>query len=537
MFHDFELRAWLVDATQAQVLVHCSPVGDMREPVCVPFDLVQMESFRAIFADRWVGQPQIDWAQLVEGGRQLAAILLPPPVYTLLNRSLERIPEDDGLRIRLCLDRVLIDLPWEYLYRPDAAGQDAKAFLALDARISLVRETPRLLHQVQPTKRRQRLLFAGTPFHVQGTDLWQVEQECQQLLAALEPVQELLLVQTLSAPQSSFERGLVGAQVDIFHYAGHADIINGKGVVLEEIRTDPIRDTKYTIWKNDEYRGPYGVDRLYVDLLESEKLAQLLRRAGVSLTVFSACNSGRLAFVEPFIQEGIPVFIGTQGYTAVNASIAFCRTLYSALATGLSFDEAITWSRLHLLEPGVLPVDEQWYWGMFMVYMLAQDATLFAKPKQGQAGKRQSVAREERAKTIIKVYGQYVENQAVVDQRGQTVQGEQINIEGGVEASNGVANIAAIPLAVDARSELRSLLTMVARASTTGVLDEEQMIDVEGALRKAAAHAERGQWNADLIIDHLIKAQTIMAKVAAGHELITAIEKLLGMLGRHGLDE
>lgn len=54
------------------------------------------------------------------------------------------------------------------------------------------------------------------------------------------------------------------------------------------------------------------------------------------------------------MQEGLPVLIGTQGYVLVEADIAFCHTLYSALAIGLPFDEAITWARLHLLEPGVL---------------------------------------------------------------------------------------------------------------------------------------------------------------------------------------
>ena len=34
-FHDFQIRAWQSDASHAQVLVHSSPVGDMREPVTV----------------------------------------------------------------------------------------------------------------------------------------------------------------------------------------------------------------------------------------------------------------------------------------------------------------------------------------------------------------------------------------------------------------------------------------------------------------------------------------------------------------------
>lgn len=403
-FHDFQIRAWRVDDTKVQVLVHSSPIGDMRAPVSVALDLAQLEAFRGMFGDRWVGRPVVEWQQLADGGRGLAALLLPPPVYTLLIRSLERIPPEDGLRIRLCLDPALVDLPWEYLYRPDAIGQELKNFLALDARISIVREAPRLVHQTRPNRRRQRLLFAGTPFRVNGTDLWQVDEERQQLLDALKPVQEVLAVQTMCAPESSLERGLVGAQVDIFHYSGHTDVFGGRGVLLEEIRTEPTTNAKYTIWENAEYREPYGVDRLYVDLLDSAKLAQLLRRMGTGLAVFSACNSGRWAFIEPLLQEGVPVVIGTQGYVLVEADIAFCHTLYSALAIGLSLDEAVTWARWHLLEAGVLPEDQQWQWGIFMVYMLTQEATLFPKPKQGRLGERQAVARYERAQTIINVY-------------------------------------------------------------------------------------------------------------------------------------
>lgn len=536
-FHDFEIRAWQVDATQAQVLVHRSPVGDMRQPVSMPLDLAQLEEFRSIFADRWVGQPVAKWEQLVEGGCQLAALLLPPPVYVLLTRSLERIPADDGLRIRLCLDKALVDFPWEYLYRPDAVGQELKNFLALDARISLVREASRLWHQVRPTRRRQRLLFADTPFRVQGTDLWQVEEERRQLLTSLEPVQELLMVQTMRAPQTSFEQGLLGAQVDIFHYAGHADIIDEKGVLLEEIRTDPAADPKYTVWKNPAYREPYGVDRLYVDLLDSAKLAQLLRRAGASLAVFSACNSGRWAFVEPFLREGIPIVIGTQGYVLVEAGIAFCRTLYSALAIGLSFDEAITWARLHLVEPGVLPADQQWQWGTFMVYMLTQEATLFPKPKQGQGGERQTMARREREKTIITVYQQFVESQAVFDQRGQTVHGAQTNIEGGVDTggaifNSGVMNSATAQTQADVVGELRTLLAMVKQAGEQGLLDEEQVIDVESVLRKAVIQAEKEQPGGEVLASHLARAQAMVGKVAGAHGLADAIEGVRDLVGR-----
>ena len=37
-YHDFEIRAWCVDKSHAEVLVHNSPAGDMRQPELVDFD-------------------------------------------------------------------------------------------------------------------------------------------------------------------------------------------------------------------------------------------------------------------------------------------------------------------------------------------------------------------------------------------------------------------------------------------------------------------------------------------------------------------
>lgn len=125
------------------------------------------------------------------------------------------------------------------------------------------------------------------------------------------------------------------------------------------------------------------------------------------------------------------------------------------------------------------------------------------------------------------------------DQRGQTVHSAQTNIEGGVHTgggifNSGVMNPGAAPTKVDVLGELRQLLAMVKQAGEEGTLDEERVIDVESALRKAAIQAEKGQPKAGLIIDHLTKAQVIVAEVAPAHSLAVAIQKLLGMVGRWG---
>lgn len=140
-FLDFQLRAWQSDQKHVQVIVHSSPVGAMRQPVKVPFTVTRLNAIREMVRDQWMGQPGTR-QQVIEAGRELSEILLPPEVYGFLLRSRERVG-DDGLRLRLCLDDVLIDGPWEFLDLPNASeGDPLDGFLVLDSHLSLVREAP-----------------------------------------------------------------------------------------------------------------------------------------------------------------------------------------------------------------------------------------------------------------------------------------------------------------------------------------------------------------------------------------------------------
>jgi hypothetical protein len=404
-FIDFELRAWRSDDAHVQALVHRSPVGDMRQPVTVPFDAASLEAFRRTFTDLPTGEQAVKWADLIAGGKQLAAVLLPPPVYSLLIRGLERISPDDGLRLRLCLDSALADLPWECLYRPDAAGQSpSEGFLALDSRISLVREAPRVSTTASRPRRKQHLLFAGAPFMVQGVDRWGVELERQNLEEALKPVNDLLSVESVTADKMSFETALAHEGIDIFHYSGHADTtIDDRGFLVEEIRTERTDDPRFVMWQSQDYKRLYNTDKLYIDPLYVERLSNLLRRAGTRLAVFSACNSGRWSFVEPLLRAGLPVVIGAQGMLHSMSAVAFFHKLYKALAIGLSLDEAVTWARMSLLEPDTITDDLRWQWAMFTVYMPTPDALLFPKPRLPKIQGRQESLRSQRQQTVINI--------------------------------------------------------------------------------------------------------------------------------------
>jgi hypothetical protein len=377
-FLDFQISAWWTDQNHVQVMVHSSPVGGMRHPVSVPARKVQLERFRATFRERGKWRSS-EGGELAALGRHIAQVLLNPQVYSMLLRSLEHVVRDNGLRIRLCLDESLIDLPWEYLYRPDAPDPESLGgFLILDPRISLVREAPNLSLKLKPSQKSQRLVFAAA-FRPSGEDIYETEKEYTLLSKALEKLKDLVTIDYRDASADHIDKALT-TNTAVFHYAGHTNVFGGKGYLEREAAANETQ-------------------RLY-----SQSLANSFVRAKTRLGVFNACNSGQWEFMEPLIHAGLPAAIGIQGLISNRAAIAFCEKLYSALAIGLSLDESVTWARLHLLEPGILSEDETFAWGTFMVYMPAADAVIFPRPRSKEIRNKQEAVRSKRQQTIINVY-------------------------------------------------------------------------------------------------------------------------------------
>ena len=114
---------------------------------------------------------------------------------------------------------------------------------------------------------------------------------------------------------------------------------------------------------------------------DSEVLAPRLARGRTRLAVFNACNSGLWPFVRPLMRAGIPAVVGVQGLVSNIAALNFAEKFYQSLAVGLSLDEALTYARLYVMQPGrsYHPCD----WGRFMAYMPADSAVLFPRPGHG----------------------------------------------------------------------------------------------------------------------------------------------------------
>src|SRR5688500_5487687 len=114
-FIDFDLRTWMSEPGQLHVIVHRSPVGDMSRPISVTCDIDRLGNFQQGFTKFFWYDNANARKHLIDMGRFLSEVLLPTEVYKLLTRSLEHVSPDFGLRIRLCLDEHLLDMPWEYM--------------------------------------------------------------------------------------------------------------------------------------------------------------------------------------------------------------------------------------------------------------------------------------------------------------------------------------------------------------------------------------------------------------------------------------
>ena len=396
-FVDFSLRAWRDDSKHIQVIAHASPVGSMRRPATVKLPRIVRGDFELGYL--------APLARAAEIGRELSRILMPEPIYTML---LERVGcaaqrPDIGLRLRLCLDDELIDLPWECLYRKELpTGATHEGFLLADENLSMVREPPVVAPNYAVEDRARRVLFVGTLFDDPNTpDQWGVRSEFDGLVRATSKIRSRLALEFAQAADSGDVGRRLTEPLDIFHYAGHVEADSDPAYLLQLAKFIP----------------PLGYTdamRERAEWVRADRLAPLLARAGTRLAVFNACNSGCWPFSRPFMQSGLPALIGVQGLVSNEAALAFAASLYRALAVGISLDEALTYARLTVLELGMRlkanpdPKHPMLIgacdWLRFMAYMPSADAVLFPRPHRTETRREQGSIRTARADLVGDLY-------------------------------------------------------------------------------------------------------------------------------------
>jgi hypothetical protein len=360
---------------QFRVRVQASPVGEQKLSVArsIPDGLRQRL--------RSLEKRRLMLAEIISLGEQLADLLLPTPVRTFLERSRERLEDNEGLRIRLRFDTyALADLPWEYMYLADAdtpaeqKGPDR--FLALDHQISLVRyevmgEAPGTLQPIDAGPLRVVSILASPP----GLPKLKLDVEQTNIQTALEDLPDVKTDFHADATMEILQDALANG-AHVFHFAGHGQF---DGPLASVIGGTEGKGNLVML----EIRGHIRRKRL----VSAETLALNLNGRGIRLAVLGACNSGRRDAINAWTgvapaltkKAGIPAVIGMQYTIQDQNTIAFSRQFYRALAAGQTVDAAVSDGRIAIFNRGD---EKERDWGVPVLYLRADDGVLFPKLPQ-----------------------------------------------------------------------------------------------------------------------------------------------------------
>jgi len=463
VYHDFILLADDVKrgqdnaVVQFHVRVFDSPVGqgEREETVRVPKEIV--EPLRMLERRHL----DTDLGAQISLGETLAGMLLPPYARELFKASLSRLPADEGLRLRLRMDNALADLPWEYAYIDDRAGDEAgpktaNGFLMLDPRIALVRHEA--VHVpgdwFTPRPRRRIVVAMASP---EGepvlTHLPTEQRRLKEVLRAIPGVTAVFMPEYASdeavadrPPPSTTLTDLLGAlatsePTDIFHFAGHARFRRQSGPF------QPLEGTGEIVMADEQGRAL---------ALPANGLVELLRGKGTRLVVLGACEGGRRDGRNPWssvatalVKAGIPAVIAMQYTVDDGLAAVFSGALYQALVAGLSIEEAVTLARLAMRASarGRAIVDIR-DWGVPVLYLRASGGPVFnpvsdaAVRDEAEQRVRSTVEQEVRTvestgRLIGAVVGDLVEGSMTIQQKveesvdGLMIGGAFVTMQGG----------------------------------------------------------------------------------------------------------
>lgn len=422
-----------------------SPVGD-ASPVRVPLRLQELKQDLARLERKLLPFPR-----LMAFGERLGDRLLPAgEVRDLFRAALGKAGRDGGVRVRLVIrDPRLAQLPWEYAYIHDAGSERHRShFLLLNPQLSLVRHEvmrgePLPVAAADPTRLRVVIATAGVTTATVGAlgevelDPLDVALECEAVVGAVRDlVVDGVTVEAERVLDEVTEGELTKALLtgaDVFHFAGH-------GVFATDAETNasgaPADGTGGFILVHEARGSTAG------RALAADDLAMTLQRAGVRVAVLGACESARRGDASPWsaiapamVRRGLPAAVAMQYEVVDEQATAFSRMLYTALAAGLSLDEAVSAGRQALLDSDGGKGLE---WGVPVLYMRAATGVLFPAlaSRASATGARLTAAINQVVDTVAKggeMIGMRADRLADRDydvkQKARVVEGTMIGLE------------------------------------------------------------------------------------------------------------
>lgn len=353
--------------------VASSPVGEQRDSDAVkrPFPSRLRQRIRKL------ERRELHFDELIMLGEELTSLLLPPAVLDFYKRSLEKLRNDEGLRVRIRPhDPELAALPWEYVYvrRPDVprGRKGPEGFLALDRKLSIVRYE--IMEEssisIQPMKHHEirtitLLSDVKDPAYAE-LDLDREELNLRQALEGFGGIDTRFL-----RPGTSIQlQEMLTEDAQVFHFSGH-------GVMQRHQGEEPgaVEGEGQLIFSGDNKRpDPVGVGTLGLEL----------RGKGIRLVVLNACEAAKRDPVTPWgsiapalVRQGIPAVVAMQYTIGDSSAIAFSRRFYRTLAEGGSIDSAVSEGRLGIFSRSG---GEERDWGVPVLYMRSSPSVLFPPP-------------------------------------------------------------------------------------------------------------------------------------------------------------
>jgi CHAT domain len=356
-----ELRAFNPDNERYQVALSGDSVGEL-EPATARLAYSEIEEALLELEDGGIEEED----DLITFGRALADRLLPEgDVRTQVTEAIRSADRDRGVRLRLLIRQPrLAELPWEYAYLSLLGRESPSDFLVLNPVVSLVRHEPLPLQHASvaprdPDRLRMVAATANAPGYLE-LDLRKERQILEKVLGVLPSdgasieYEPILVDPSQSDLQAALVRG-----ADVFHFAGHGGLRDGKGFVAlpSEEGTEAV-------------------------LMAADKLANLLQGAGVRIAVLGACESGRRDPLSRWVGiapalvagvPGVPAVVAMQYRVRDSVAIKFAQAFYTSVAAGLSVDEAVYQGRLALLDPDDLSAS----WAIPVLYLRSVDGVVF----------------------------------------------------------------------------------------------------------------------------------------------------------------
>ncbi|MBW4594717.1 MAG: CHAT domain-containing protein [Brasilonema angustatum HA4187-MV1] len=397
---NLELRDLDISNNTFKVSIPISTVGETREAFPAPYISEEIEEYLT----RLERKNNLPLSELVEFGKQITARLFPSlEVTNLFQRAIEKAGQDGYIRLRLVIKHPkLAQIPWEFCYFPQPEGEDSyDNFLVLNPKYSMVRYEP----------------IDSSPSKIEKEN-----QESLRLLAVTaDPIGNL----QLKMEQKAIEKALKGFNVkgvnlnwepfinnptvddliselhkgaDLFHFAGHGvftekEVFNSREqarFVINESEFNSLqRNQVRFLSTSPEIEDSRGIGNLVLlnkktedtyELFPANELAIHLQQAGVRVAVLGACETGRRDGVSPWtgiapavMKQGIPAVLAMQYKVSDSEAIAFSKRFYTALAAGLTLDEAVSLGRREMYNES----KQGYEWAIPVLYMRSPDGIVF----------------------------------------------------------------------------------------------------------------------------------------------------------------